>query len=79
MVCEGNGLTTIIQLAEADKIMGKTDERIDAYIDKSADFARPILKHLRELVQRACPEVEETMEWSCPRFDYADYGILFRQ
>ncbi|HEX8247591.1 MAG TPA: YdeI/OmpD-associated family protein [Pyrinomonadaceae bacterium] len=51
--------------------MGKTtDERIDAYIDQSADFARPILKHLRELVRRACPPVEETMKWSFPHFDY---------
>ncbi|HEX8734743.1 MAG TPA: DUF1801 domain-containing protein [Pyrinomonadaceae bacterium] len=50
--------------------MGKRDERIDAYIDKSADFARPILQHLRELVHKACPQTEETMKWSFPHFDY---------
>jgi len=50
--------------------MGKRDERIDAYINKSADFARPILKHLRELVHEACLQVEETMKWSFPHFDY---------
>jgi uncharacterized protein YdeI (YjbR/CyaY-like superfamily) len=50
--------------------MGKRDERIDAYINKSADFARPILKHLRELVHTACPETEEAMKWSFPHFDY---------
>lgn len=55
--------------------MGKRDERIDAYIDKSADFAKPILQHLRELVHRACPEVEETWKWSFPHFDYKG-GIL---
>ncbi|HLL99794.1 MAG TPA: YdeI/OmpD-associated family protein [Pyrinomonadaceae bacterium] len=55
--------------------MGKRDERIDAYIEKSADFAKPILRHLRELVHRGCPEVEETMKWSFPHFDYKG-GIL---
>lgn len=50
--------------------MGKRDERIDAYINKSAAFAKPILQHLRELVHRACPQVEETMKWSFPHFDY---------
>lgn len=50
--------------------MGKRDKRIDAYILKSADFAMPILNHLRELVHVACPEVEETMKWSFPHFDY---------
>jgi uncharacterized protein YdeI (YjbR/CyaY-like superfamily) len=49
--------------------MGK-DKRVDEYIAKSADFARPILKHLRELVHKACPDVEETMKWSFPHFDY---------
>ena len=47
-----------------------TDARIDAYIDKSADFAKPILKHLRQLMHKACPDVVETMKWSMPFFDY---------
>ena len=46
------------------------DKRIDAYIAKSADFAKPILKHFRDLVHKACPDVEETMKWSFPHFDY---------
>jgi uncharacterized protein YdeI (YjbR/CyaY-like superfamily) len=50
--------------------MGKRDKRIDNYIMKSADFAVPILNHLRELVHAACPDVEETMKWSFPHFDY---------
>lgn len=50
--------------------MGKKDKRVDAYIAKSADFAKPILKHLRELVHKACPEVEETIKWSFASFDY---------
>ncbi len=54
--------------------MPKTDSRIDAYIEKSADFAKPILTHLRKLVHQGCPEVEETMKWSFPHFDYK--GIM---
>jgi uncharacterized protein YdeI (YjbR/CyaY-like superfamily) len=50
--------------------MATKDPRIDAYIAKSADFAKPILKHLRKVVYAACPQVEETMKWSMPHFDY---------
>ena len=50
--------------------MPKTDPRIDAYIKKSADFAKPVLNHLRSLVHKACPGVEETMKWSFPHFEY---------
>ena len=54
--------------------MGTRDKRIDAYIDRSADFAQPILKRLRELVHESCPEVVETLKWSSPSFEYK--GIL---
>ena len=50
--------------------MGKKDARIDAYIAKSADFAKPVLSHLRELVHSACPDVEEGWKWSFPHFMY---------
>jgi uncharacterized protein YdeI (YjbR/CyaY-like superfamily) len=50
--------------------MGTKDKRIDAYIEKSQPFAKPILKHLRKLVHQACPEVEETIKWSFASFDY---------
>src|SRR2546421_6427569 len=50
--------------------MATKDPRIDAYIAKSADFAKPILKHLRKIVHAGCPRVEETMKWSMPHFDY---------
>jgi uncharacterized protein YdeI (YjbR/CyaY-like superfamily) len=43
---------------------------VDAYIAKSADFARPILKRLRALMHKACPKVEETMKWGVPHFEY---------
>jgi hypothetical protein len=54
--------------------MGARDPRIDAYIAKSADFAKPILTHLRELVHAACPDVQETIKWQTPTFDY--HGLL---
>src|SRR5471032_2666688 len=46
------------------------DPRVDAYIAKSGDFAQPILLHLREAMHAACPDVEETMKWSFPHFQY---------
>jgi uncharacterized protein YdeI (YjbR/CyaY-like superfamily) len=50
--------------------MGKKDQRVDAYIEKAADFAKPILNHLRAIVHEACPEVEEDYKWSFPCFMY---------
>jgi len=50
--------------------MATKDPRIDAYIAKSADFAKPILKHLRKVVHAGCPGVTETLKWSMPHFDY---------
>lgn len=50
--------------------MGKREKAMDAYIAKSADFAKPILNHLRELVHKVCPDAEEKMKWSMPHFDY---------
>src|SRR5580700_3520449 len=54
--------------------MGNKDARVDAYIDRSADFAKPILAHLRKLVHTACPPVEETIKWRMPFFTHN--GIL---
>jgi uncharacterized protein YdeI (YjbR/CyaY-like superfamily) len=48
--------------------MAKKDSRVDAYIAKSAPFAKPILKQLRKLVHVACPDVEESIKWGCPHF-----------
>lgn len=43
---------------------------VDAYIARSAPFARPILAHLRRLMHRACPKIEETIKWGMPHFEY---------
>lgn len=50
--------------------MGKKDPRVDDYIAGAAGFARPILSHLRKIVHAGCPDVEETIKWSAPHFDY---------
>jgi hypothetical protein len=50
--------------------MPKKDPRVDAYIAKSADFAKPILKHLRKITHAGCANVEETIKWGFPHFDY---------
>ena len=50
--------------------MGKKDNRIDTYIDKARPFAVPILKKLRELIHKGIPEVEETIKWGMPFFEY---------
>ncbi len=47
-----------------------TDPRIDAYITKSASFAQPILRHLRQLIHQGCPEAVETIKWSMPAFTH---------
>lgn len=54
--------------------MGTKDPRVDRYIANAAEFARPILNHLRALVHEGCPEVEETLKWSMPSFVYK--GLL---
>lgn len=54
--------------------MGTRDARVDAYIAKSAPFARPILGHLRAVVHAACPDVEETIKWGMPHFMH--HGML---
>jgi uncharacterized protein YdeI (YjbR/CyaY-like superfamily) len=55
---------------EVRTVMGTRDPRIDAYIAKSQDFAKPILMHIREVVHAACPNVEEKIKWGVPHFDY---------
>ena len=46
------------------------DPRVDAYMAKSAEFAKPILEHLRAVVHAACPDTEENIKWGFPHFGY---------
>lgn len=50
--------------------MVKKDTRIDAYIAKAQPFAQPLLKRMRMLVHKACPDVTETIKWGMPSFEY---------
>jgi len=43
---------------------------VDAYIAKAPEFARPILAHLRSLMHKAFPDIEETMKWNVPHFEH---------
>lgn len=50
--------------------MTKKDPRVDVYVAAAAEFARPILVHLRGLVHEVCPEVEEGIKWGHVSFAY---------
>ena len=54
--------------------MGSRDAGVDAYIERAAPFARPILAHLRDVIHECCPEVVETIKWRSPSFEYK--GLL---
>lgn len=50
--------------------MPQFNPKVDEFIAKSADFAKPILEYLRQIVHDTCPEVEEVIKWGYPHFDY---------
>jgi len=50
--------------------MSERDPRIDAYIERAAGFAQPIMTELRDRMHRACPECEEAIKWGMPSFMY---------
>jgi uncharacterized protein YdeI (YjbR/CyaY-like superfamily) len=55
--------------------MPSTDKRVDAYIARAPEFARPVLTQIRATVHAACPDCEEDIKWGAPAFMYK--GILF--
>lgn len=54
--------------------MPERDRRIDAYIARAAEFARPVLESVREAVHAAIPGIEETIKWGVPHYDH--HGIV---
>lgn len=50
--------------------MEKYSPQVDEYIEKSQDFAKPILTYLRETVHEFCPDAEEAIKWKFPTFLY---------
>jgi uncharacterized protein YdeI (YjbR/CyaY-like superfamily) len=39
-------------------------------IQEAEPFAQPILIHLRRIIHKNCPQVEETLKWGMPHFIY---------
>jgi uncharacterized protein YdeI (YjbR/CyaY-like superfamily) len=53
---------------------GSYSPKVDGYIAAAAPFAQSILTHIRELVHKALPDVEEDIKWSMPFFIY--HGLM---
>ena len=52
--------------------MGKI-AKTDTYIEQAADFSKPILRYIRQVVHEECPEVTEVIKWGFPCFDYKGF------
>ena len=63
-----------MDLEDEDGHMPKTDKRVDAYIAKAPEYAKPILTRIRAMVHEAAPDAEETLKWGHPTF--VQNGIL---
>ena len=48
--------------------MATRDPRVEAYIAKSSDFAKPILKQIRSAIHKGHPAVSETIKWGVPAY-----------
>jgi len=47
--------------------MEKRSPRVDAYIEKAPEFARPIMERLRSVFHQVVPDIEENIEYYTPR------------
>jgi uncharacterized protein YdeI (YjbR/CyaY-like superfamily) len=56
--------------------MAKFNKKVDEYIAKSEEFAKPILANLRQIIHEACPEVEEDIKWGTPHYSYKDDHLV---
>jgi uncharacterized protein YdeI (YjbR/CyaY-like superfamily) len=50
--------------------MANYNKKVDDYIAKMADFAKPVLTYLREIIHSTCPGVEEDIKWGTPHYSY---------
>src|SRR5262245_12159861 len=78
VVCLASGRREFSYAASDGGDVRMKDPRIDAYINKAADFAKPIVKKLRALVHKACPApgATETIKWSHAAFEYPKGNLL---
>ena len=49
--------------------MIKRADPVDQYIERSADFARPVLRKIRALFHKADPRINESIKWGFPHFE----------
>lgn len=49
--------------------MPELDARVDAYILKSPEYAKPILGKVRKAIHSADPKLTEVIKWGAPTFD----------
>src|SRR5262245_39603430 len=50
--------------------MTKPADPVDKYIERSADFARPVLRKIRALFRKADPRITESIKWGFPHFEH---------
>lgn len=50
--------------------MPRYNPAVDAYIEKSATFAQPILDKIRIFFHKACPDIQEVIKWGFPHFEH---------
>ena len=43
---------------------------VDDYIANATEVTRPILSHLRKLINQAEPNIVENIKWNAPSFEY---------
>lgn len=55
--------------------MNNSHPGVDQYIEKSPEFAKPILHQLRLLIHELCPEVSEDLKWAAPHFIYRSSAL----
>ena len=55
----------------------KVKPTFDEYIGDCEEFAQPILKHIREVVIRNCPAIEEKIKWNFPCFVYKGSNLAY--
>lgn len=55
----------------------KAKPTFDEYISGCAEFAQPILLHLRKLIHQNCPGIEEKIKWNFPCFVYKGTNLVY--
>jgi uncharacterized protein YdeI (YjbR/CyaY-like superfamily) len=54
--------------------MAKASPEFNAYISGAGAFAQPVLRKVRALFRKACPEIEESIKWG--HLTFGHHGIV---